>query len=65
MKPPGRGTGLAGKEGMETPSPNRPPRAKRPPEVARHVNETIDAYRRVVKTRKRARRAPPRPPDKA
>jgi hypothetical protein len=64
MKAPRRGTGFAGKEDMETPSPNRPPRAKRPPEVARHVNESIDAYKRVVKTRKRARRAPARPPEK-
>ena len=26
---------------------NRPPRTKRPPEVIRHVDETMDAYRRV------------------
>jgi len=53
-----RGRDLAGKEDGEAPSPNRPPRTKRPPEVARHVNETIDAYRRVVKTRKRGRAKP-------
>jgi hypothetical protein len=57
-----RGTKNAGKEDMErpAPSPNRPPRARRPPEVARHVKDSIDAYRRVVKTRKPA--APPPPP---
>ena len=47
---------------MPTPSPNRPPRAKRPPEVARHVTQTIDAYRRMLEARKKAAEARPAPP---
>ena len=39
---------------MAKPSPNRPPRGRRPPEVARHVTDSIDAYRRIVKARKGA-----------
>lgn len=39
---------------MQAPSPNRPPRSKRPPEIVRHVNEIMDAYRRMVETRKDA-----------
>ena len=51
---------------MPTPSPNRPPRAKRPPEVARHVTQTIDAYWRMVESRKKPEEARPTPvpPDK-
>jgi hypothetical protein len=33
---------------MDKPTLNRPPRSKRAPEVVRHVDETMDAYRRVV-----------------
>ena len=40
---------------MQARSPNRPPRRKRPPEVVRHVNETLEAYRRLAETRKEAR----------
>ena len=40
---------------MPAPSPNRPPRRKRPPEVVRHVNESLEAYRRRAATRKETR----------
>jgi hypothetical protein len=33
---------------MDRNSLNRPPRPKRPAEVIRHVDETMDAYRRMV-----------------
>jgi hypothetical protein len=33
----------------------RPPRKKRPPEVVRHVDELLDAYRRVQAGRRRAK----------
>jgi hypothetical protein len=42
------GTPFAGEYGMERQSLTRPPRSKRAPEVVRHVEETMDAYRRVA-----------------
>ncbi len=42
---------------MESPSLTRPPRPRRPPEVVRHVDQLMDAYRRVRAGGKRA--APP------
>ena len=42
---------------METPSLTRPPRSKRAPEVARHVGNSMDAYRRMLAMRKGKRRA--------
>ena len=39
---------------MEPPSLTRPPRPRRPPEVVRHVDKLMDAYRRVQAGRKRA-----------
>jgi hypothetical protein len=33
----------------------RPPRARRPPELVRHVIATIEAYRQMLTSRKRAR----------
>jgi hypothetical protein len=40
---------------------NRPPRTKRPPEVVRHVDESIDAMRRVQAARGEKPAAPPAP----
>lgn len=48
---------------MQAPSPNRPPRSKRPPEIVRHVNEIMDAYRRMVETQKDARSPVAKRPD--
>lgn len=45
--------------GMGKPSLNRPPRAKRPPEVVRHVGSTLDALRKVQESEKVA--GPTRP----
>ena len=42
---------FASRKGMQTRPLTRPPRAKRPPEVVRHVNEIMDAYRRMIETR--------------
>ena len=39
---------------MTMPALTRQPRKKRPPEVVRHVDELMDAYRRVQAGRKRA-----------
>ena len=44
---------------METTPLTRPPRTKRPPEVVRHVDELMDAYRRVQAGRKRPGAAAP------
>jgi hypothetical protein len=41
---------------METPSLTRPPRSKRASEVARHVGQSMDAYRRMQAARKGKRR---------
>ena len=43
---------------------NRPPRTKRPPEVVRHVDQTMDAYRRVVDAARKDKpaEAPPEKP---
>ena len=49
------GMDVARNDVMQGPSPNRPPRSKRPPEIVRHVNETMEAYRRMVGTQKEAR----------
>ena len=38
---------------MARPPLNRPPRSKRPPEVLRQVEETMDAYRRVLDAMKK------------
>jgi hypothetical protein len=46
---------------MPVPSLNRPPRAKRPSEVVRHVDATFDAYRRMVAARKGAEETAPAP----
>jgi hypothetical protein len=43
------------------PSLNRPPRSKRPPELVRHVDAWMDAYRRVVASGKEKRAALPAP----
>ena len=44
---------------MKRPSLTRPPRSKRPPEVVRHVDESMDAYRRVVESGKGKRATRP------
>ena len=44
---------------MDTPRLNRPPRTKRAPEVVRHVDESIDAYRKVRASRDDKPPAPP------
>jgi hypothetical protein len=46
---------------MQTPSLTRPPRTRRPPQVARHVGALLDAYRRVQAGRKRGKRRAPAP----
>jgi hypothetical protein len=46
------GTEFARLGDMAKPALNRPPRTRRPPEVVRHVDESMDAYRRVQAGRK-------------
>lgn len=46
---------------MQPPRLNRPPRTKRAPEVVRHVDESIDAYRKVQASRDDRPAAPPAP----
>jgi len=56
---------FAGSRDMATETLTRPPRARRPPEMVRHVTDTIAAFRRMQTTRKEARvdrpEAPPPP----
>ena len=51
---PNGGTEFARVSGVNTPPLNRPPRTKRPPEVVRHVDESMDAYRQVQARKKKA-----------
>jgi hypothetical protein len=50
---------------MDMKSLNRPPRPKRPAEVIRHVDETMDAYRIAHASRKDKAAEPAPPPARA
>jgi hypothetical protein len=46
---------------MERNSLSRPPRSKRPAEVIRHVDETMDAHKRMVEAARKDKPVEPPP----
>jgi putative endonuclease len=53
--PASAGTPFAGRNAMPSASLTRPPRPRRPPEVVRHVDQLMDAYKQVQAGRRRRR----------